>query len=1079
MMNRSSLVISCVLIFALLFCSIFLTGSSQAAGCSGDLFATNLTIPAIGPNTAVFADFNNDGKVDIAVSNLGDGTVSVSLGDGSGNFGTPKSSQAIFGAGSMASGDFNTDGKLDLVVADFSNHKVAIILGAGDGTFGTPTLINVGLGPKQVATGDFNGDNKVDFATAGFFINAVSVFLGNGSGGFTEASGSPFGSGPVPQSLSLGDFNSDNKLDVAVIGDGVRLMLGNGLGGLASAGPAIAVGQAPIFLDKGDFNGDSKLDLAVANNSSSDVSILFGDGAGSFQVVDTVRVGPAPREVLVADLDGSGKPDIVSSNFDANTISVLLNDGTGTLKPSKSFAVGTNPRALAATDLNGDGNRDLAVTNFGSSNVSVLMGKGGGDFNGPAIIPVFSNPAHSLAVDDFNGDGRPDLAAGANGRTSILLSNVAGGFDRVADVGFGTGAFVSTLDLDNDGKLDLLIADGTFNNQLSSLRGLGDGTFGPRQFFPVGGSNPMSIATGDFNRDGKPDAATSNFGSANLSIFLGDGLGGFASPTHVSVFGQTPFVASGDFNNDGKTDLVAIRRGDDTVALLLGNGNGTFTAAAGSPFVAGLSPWAIAVSDFNGDGDADLAITNHATINMTQTAVAILLGNGSGSFSAPTKYSVGHRSSSIAVGDYNLDGKPDLATADDDSNALSILLGNGDGTFGTASKLAFGLNPVFVAAGDFNSDGRKDLATAISSGVVVLPNICSSATVAPPSLSIADVNVLEGDAGTANVEFTVTLSAASDVTVSVGYNTFGLTASAADFQPSSARLKFAPGVTTQTITVPVAGDEIDEFDETIGIRLSEELNATISRAQAKATILDNDPPPAVSIVDMSIQEGDTGTKTANLTVSLSKASGKPIGVQFVTADNTAFAGIDYIATAGPLTFHAGETQKVVAVQISGDTLFEADETFFVNLTNPVDATLADVQGIGTIANDDTLQLILDESGPNANQGAALESMLLVRDPFHVLSIADWLNLGSDRNTRVTVFSNLQLNPGEAISLVTVNLLDSGNQSFDIPAEDVRALLNTPFTQVTFRLPNNLSSGVVQVTVKVRGHTSNTGTFRVG
>ena len=1078
-MSRSSLVISGVLIFTVLLCSILLAQRSQAAGCSGDLFSTNLTIPSALPAAVVFADFNNDGKADLAVANFLMHTVSVSLGNGSGGFGTPVTSQITHGGASIAVADFNSDGKLDIAVVESFNHQVAIALGAGDGTFGAPTLITVDLGPRQVEAGDFNGDNKVDFASVNFFGNSVSVFLGNGTGSFAEVTGSPFSAGAVPQSLSLGDFNSDNKLDVAVTGDGVRVLLGNGLGGLAPAGPAIAVGQAPIFIDKGDFNGDSKLDLAVANNSSSDVSILFGNGAGNFQVVDTVRVGPAPREILVADLDGSGKPDVVSSNFDGNTISVLLNDGTGTLKPSKSFAVGADPRALAATDLNGDGNLDLAVTNFESGTVSVLIGKGGGDFNGAAIIPVFSNPAHSLAVGDFNGDGHQDVAAGANGRTSILLSNGAGGFNRGADVGFGTGAFVSTLDLNNDGKLDLLIADGTFNNQLSSLLGIGDGTFAPRRFFPSGGSNPMSIATGDFNSDGKPDAATSNLGSANLSIFLGDGLGGFGPATHVPLFGQTAHVASGDFNNDGKTDLVVIRRNDGNVALLLGNGNGTFAAASGSPFNAGQDPWAVAVSDFNGDGDADLAITNHALVNF-QTAVAILLGNGSGGFSAPTTYSVGKRSTSIAVADYNLDGKPDLVTADPDSNALSILLGNGDGTFATATKLAFGLNPVFVAAGDFNNDGRKDLATAMASGVVVLQNICSSAPVPPPSLSIgADVNVDEGDAGTKNIEFTVSLSAASDVTVSVGYNTLGLTASAAaDFQASSARLKFAPGVTTQTITVSVAGDEVDEFDETIGIKLSDELNATINRAQAKVTIVDNDPPPAISISDVSIQEGDTGTKTANLTVSLSKASGKPIGVQFSTADSTAIAGIDYIGTGAPLTFNPGETQKTVAVVINGDTFFEADETFFVNLMNPVDATIADAQGVVTIANDDTLKLILDESGPGANQAAALDSMLAVRDPFRVLSVADWLNLGSDRNTRVIVFSNLQLNPGEAVSLVTVNLLDSGNQSSDVPAEDVRALLNTPFTQVTFRLPNNLSSGVVQVTIKMRGHTSNTGTVRI-
>lgn len=308
-MNRSSFVIPCVLIFTLLFCSFLITASSQAAGCSGDLFATNLIIPSSLPAAVVFADFNNDGKADLAVANFLMNTVSVSLGDGSGGFGTPVATQITPSAMSIAVGDFNTDGKLDIAAAEWFNSWVAIALGNGDGTFSAPTRFNVGLGPKQIETGDFNGDNKVDFATVDFFQNAVSVFLGSGSGGFSEVPGSPFAAGLVPESLTLGDFNSDNKLDVAVVSDGrVRVMLGNGLGGLAAPGPSIAVGQAPIFIDKGDFNGDAKLDLAVANNSSSDVSILFGDGAGNFQVVETVPVGPAPREVMVADLDGTESP---------------------------------------------------------------------------------------------------------------------------------------------------------------------------------------------------------------------------------------------------------------------------------------------------------------------------------------------------------------------------------------------------------------------------------------------------------------------------------------------------------------------------------------------------------------------------------------------------------------------------------------------------------------------------------------------------------------------------------------------------------------------------------------------------
>ena len=171
--------------------------------------------------------------------------------------------------------------------------------------------------------------------------------------------------------------------------------------------------------------------------------------------------------------------------------------------------------------------------------------------------------------------------------------------------------------------------------------------------------------------------------------------------------------------------------------------------------------------------------------------------------------------------------------------------------------------------------------------------------------------------------------------------------------------------------------------------------------------------------------------------------------------------------------------KTVTITVNGDQKFEADETLFVNLTTPVNAAIGDNQGLGTILNDDTLQLILDESGPDANQAAAFDSLLFVRDPFHVQSIANWWDLGSDRNTRVLIFAaNLQLNQGETASAVVVNLVDSNGQIYNLEAEDVRAVPNTSFTQVRFRLPDNLAAGTCLVTIKAHDQTSNTGTFRI-
>jgi hypothetical protein len=222
-----------------------------------------------------------------------------------------------------------------------------------------------------------------------------------------------------------------------------------------------------------------------------------------------------------------------------------------------------------------------------------------------------------------------------------------------------------------------------------------------------------------------------------------------------------------------------------------------------------------------------------------------------------------------------------------------------------------------------------------------------------PALSVGDVTVGEGQSGTTSALFTVSLSAASGQTVTVGFATANGTAAAgSDYQATSGTLTFSPGQTARTITVLVNGDATSEPDETFTVNLSGAVNATIADGQGSGTITNDDGTPQLSINDVASTEGNTGSKGVTFTVMLAPPSSVAVTVDWATGDNTAEAGSDYTAAAGSLTFAPGETAKPVTVQVTGETLVEPDETFFVTLSDAANALIADAVGIGTIVNDD-------------------------------------------------------------------------------------------------------------------------------
>lgn len=352
--------------------------------------------------------------------------------------------------------------------------------------------------------------------------------------------------------------------------------------------------------------------------------------------------------------------------------------GEGTVH---QYATGKGPTWVATADFNGDKKLDLAVTNGTDNTVSVLLGNGDGTFQARVDYPADTSLS-TVAVADFNGDGKSDLVV-ASSSGGLLLGNGDGTFQAMAPLSKGTlnSYAVAVGDLNGDGKQDLVFVDGYTG---LVLLGNGDGTFLPGADPGWDELYPFSAVIGDINADGKLDVVLSgdNHGSGWVIPVAGNGDGTLSYVTKLYEIVGIELgsgVALGDFNGDGKQDIVT---GSGSPAVLLGNGDGTFQSPTELATGAGI-PMAVAVADFNADGKPDLVVVNgkYPDGSNGSNTVSILLGNGDGTFQTHVDYPTGTSPTSVAVGDFNGDGKLDLAVTNQDDNTVSILLGNGDGTF--------------------------------------------------------------------------------------------------------------------------------------------------------------------------------------------------------------------------------------------------------------------------------------------------------------------------------------------------------------------------------------------------------------
>ena len=462
-----------------------------------------------------------------------------------------------------------------------------------------------------------------------------------------------------------------------------------------------------------DFNRDGRMDVAIVETELNRVQIRLASISYTYSGSVLLPTGNSPMAVTSGDFNGDGRLDVATANYAGNNVSVILATGTGGYASPVHYPASLSPFALAPGDFDRDGDLDLVVANNGSSNVSVLLGQGDGTFAAPVQYAAGSGP-YWITTGDVDGDGKLDVAvANFNANTvSLLRGNGDGTLQTAASFAAGQGpSSVALADVDGDGRLDLAVSNYK-THVVSLLNGNGDGTFDAPVAYGVG-TSPTSVAAGDLNADGKADLVTTNSESGNLSFLLNTGTGTFgtAIPFVVGYYyypGEPAHAAVGDLNNDGRLDIAVANPGYGGFIVVRNVGDcalncGTF----GSPvaYSAGTTPRAVAAGDFNADGRLDLA-----SVNAGSNSISISIGGNNGTFSAGVTVAAGTNPHGIAAGDFNRDGKLDLAAGSADTAEVVVLSGNGDGTFQNAVAFATSSTPRSVAAGDFNRDGKLDLA---------------------------------------------------------------------------------------------------------------------------------------------------------------------------------------------------------------------------------------------------------------------------------------------------------------------------------------------------------------------------------
>jgi hypothetical protein len=493
----------------------------------------------------------------------------------------------------------------------------------------------------------------------------------------------------------------------------------------------------PVSVTVNGLTGYSKTPFNVTFPSSTVID------ANTIALKVDFSTGTLPYFTAISDIDTDGKPDLVVANYTSGTISIYKNTSisgsisSGSFASKVDFATGTNPYCIAIGDIDGDGMPDIAVTNYTSNTVSVLKNSGISgsislsSFSAKVDFSTGSNPCGIIVV-DIDGDGKMDLAIANNASStmSILKNKSTTGY-------ITTGSFASKIDFTT-------------------------------------GSQPRYLTYSDIDGDGKPDLAVTNQNGSSISVFRNTSVSGSITTGSLSAKvdftgGSSPTgIASGDLDGDGKPDLAVANAGSNSVSIFRNTStSGSITTgsfASKVDFTSGVSPYILAIGDLDGDGKQDLSVTNY-----TSNTFSVFKNNStsgsitSGSFAAKVDYSTGTNPYGLAMGDVDLDGKPDIAVTNSSSNSVSVLRNTISGP-PIISSFTPALGPigttVTISGNNFNSIIANNIVWFGAVRATVTAATSTSLSVTVPTCAnyqpIIVTNVASGLTDYSNVPFIVT-----------------------------------------------------------------------------------------------------------------------------------------------------------------------------------------------------------------------------------------------------------------------------------------------------------------------------------